>query len=121
MLNNLLEFGVTTIPEFWEMTMGEIIMLLKATQKRLNAERVNKLQYNYELAKNTAIFAGLVINGSGDKIPEFGKLYPYAIKETETEENRQNRIALYREQMRSFAREYNERRAKKLAQEANNG
>lgn len=119
-LENLLEYGVVTISEFWDMTMAEISLLLKTTQNRLNSERVNKLQFNYELAKNIATFTGLVINGSGNKIPTFETLYPQA-KSSTTEEEQKAEVNFYRDQLRLFAKEHNKRRAKKLEQEANNG
>lgn len=97
--------------DFWEMTLAEIMLVIKSHYEEEQRKQKNTTINNYNLATMVADFVGLSLNGK--EKPNLYDIFPTLFKE-ECEEQQAERdklaMALYREQMLDFAKYHNKQR-----------
>lgn len=95
--------------DFWEMTVGEVTLIVEAYNKKQEEEYKIQLSLDYQLASNIAYFVGLALNGK--QIPSLQKIYPSLFNEVEQKEVKSS--AIQKELLIDFAIRHNKMRGDK--------
>lgn len=95
--------------KFWDYTLGEIKLLIKAYTEKIQAENQQKLAYTYNSAVLIAMFVCKGFNG--DKLPYIEEVYPNVFKDLPNNnvDKQDLEIQLYKEQFIDFANAHNKK------------
>lgn len=98
--------------DFWEMTVGEVTLIVETYNKKQEEEYKIQLSLDYQLASNIAYFVGLALNGK--QIPSLQKTYPSLFnEEVKQKEDKSLAFALQKEQFLDYVYEYKKMRGDK--------
>lgn len=97
--------------DFWEMTVGEVTLIVEAYNKKQEEEYKIQLSLDYQLAANISYFVGRVLNGK--QIPSLQKTYPSLFNEVEQKEDKSLAFALQKEQFLDYVYECKKMRGDK--------
>lgn len=95
--------------DFWEMTIGEISLIVDAYNKKQVEDYKIQLSLDYQLAANISHFMGRVLNGK--QIPSLQETYPSLLNEVEQKEVKSS--AIQKELLIDFAIRHNKMRGDK--------
>ena len=100
--------------DFWEMTVGEISLIVDAYNKKQVEDYKIQLSLDYQLAANISHFMGRVLNGK--QIPSLQETYPSLFSdenEVEQKEDKSLAFALQKEQFLDYIYECKKMRGDK--------
>lgn len=103
-----------TVFEFWDLTLGEITIVLNNYKEEEEKRARETAIVSYNQATMIADFVSLRLNGK--PLPSYEKLFPSAkpqIDEKTQKEQDYKRMMLLKEQMMFFAEKHNKNRRKK--------
>jgi len=95
--------------DFWEMTVGEVTLIVEAYNKKQLEDYKIQLSLDYQLAANISHFMGIVLNGK--QIPSLQETYPSLLNEVEQKEIKSS--AIQKELLIDFAIRHNKMRGDK--------
>lgn len=95
--------------DFWEMTVGEVTLIVEAYNKKQLEDYKIQLSLDYQLAANISHFMGRVLNGK--QIPSLQETYSSLLNEVEQKEIKSS--AIQKELLIDFAIRHNKMRGDK--------
>lgn len=95
--------------DFWEMTVGEVTLIVEAYNKKQLEDYKIQLSLDYQLAANISHFMGRVLNGK--QIPSLQETHPSLLNEVEQKEIKSS--AIQKELLIDFAIRHNKMRGDK--------
>lgn len=102
------------IQEYWDLTFGEIVIILKNYQKKEEARVKEQLSTTYNTAQLVASFVGLSMNGKD--IPTIEEVFPSVfqkqVKEEDITEREVKAMALQKDIWVAYAERFNKQRQK---------
>lgn len=91
--------------DFWELTYGEILMLMNNYKEQREEKSKEEIANNYQIAYLTSIFTNKANNGK--QPPTLQEMYPDLFPVEENEETESNSWLFYKEKMIDYAQEHN--------------